>query len=591
MQAFENDDAVVGVAEEDRFDPSLLYPKRSKTRVHFDAFPMGRWEVVWLGDVGYHSRRMLYSQPTVTVVLASLDEPSTRLSEIKLPVAQLFAAYLGSVWDDKVRTDEMSVDAERRNIVLATGQAIPCAVGVGLEEELNGEFMLPFEDFPHHRGHTKSWCLRVARSEAIYIFPALELIRFYFGSSGSLLKQVFSPGLDVNRLATETSLHDGLAKVTLSHDMPSVSASDIARISFDKVAQAAAKLVGASLQSASSVDSYGKLYPKAAFPFSGRTELSVVGALIQAQSSKPRFLVQRIVSCSAPFPFKRLEYVASNQSKKQGIQSSGPHAEKEQNGKAQVVAKRRTSGPLANAEPKKSKATQNLILEPEARFVDLVRKPVCRVNGAAARQVLLSHLPPVAFGSTGDGTGSSDGVRCDVTLEKDQRKLLWKFECPSKAWRPFFLFLKWLAVRPLVEHLCFVPLDSRQAEPHFRALPELVDEDGVMLDETVHAQGEPRLACLVNVLIAGENIALLSLSPRQAESSVDFMFVQRFSFSRGCALPEVAMVLTQRLPCLSVILPSDTENDFLVAEEVLTSHTKCDRRLPFATPKLCLGQL
>ena len=572
MQAFENDEALVGKAEEEgRFDPSLLYPKRSKTRVHFDAFPTGRWEVVWLGDVGYHSRHTMYSQPTVTIVLASLDEQAPRLSEIKLPVAQLFAAYLGSVWDDKVRTDEMSINTERRSIVLATGQAIPCAVGIGLEEELNGAFMLPFEDFPHHRGHTKSWCLRVALSEAIYVFPALELIRFYFGSSGSLLKQVFSPGLDVNRLATETSLHDGLAKVTLSHDMPSVSASDIARISFDKVAQAAAKLVGASLQSASSVDSYGKLYPRAAFPFSGRTELSVVGALIQAQSSKPRFLVQRIVSCSAPFPFKRLEYVASNQSKKQGIQSSGPHAEKEQNGKAQVAAKRRTSGPLANAEPKKSKATQNLILEPEARFVDLVRKPVCRVDGAAARHVLLSHLPPVAFGSTGDGTRASEGVRCDLTLDKDQRKMLWKFECPSKAWRPFFLFLKWLAGRPLVEHLSFVSIDSRQAEPHHWALPELVDEDGVMLDETVHLHGVPRLVSLVNVSIGGNNIALMSLSPRQMSDSVVFKFVPGFSFSKGCAMPEVAAILTCRLQSVAVTLCPDpaAKNDFLHAAEAL----------------------
>lgn len=578
MQAFERDEAAIGIEENQaRFDPSLLFPKRNKAAVHFDAFPMGRWEVVWLGDVGYHSRRMMYSQPTVTVVLASLDEQSSRLSEIKLPVAQLFAVYLGSVWHDKVRTDEMSVHAERRSVVLTTRQAIPCAVGVGLEDELNGGFMLPFEDFSYHREHTKSWCLRVNLSEAIYIFPALELIRFYFGSSGSLLKQVFSPGLDVNRLATDTSLLEGAAKLTLSHDMPSVSASDIARICFDQVAQISARLVGASLQAASSVDSYGKLYPRATFPFSGRTELSIVGALVQGQSGKPRFLVQRIVTCSAPFPFKRLEYVASNPNKRLGAPRAGARADvgKATNGTAQVAAKRSTSGPLVNTEPKKSKATQHLVLETEARFVDLVRKPVCRLDGEAARQVLLSHLPPVAFGSTGDGTASSNGLRCDLTLEKDQRKLLWKFECPSKAWRPFFLFLRWLAGRPLVEHLCFVPLDSRQAKPHFRALPELVDEDGVMLDETVHVQGEPRLACLVNVLIAGEKIALLSLSPRQTSDPVVFTCVRGLSFSKGCAMPEVAAILAYRLQSVAITLRPDaaTENDFLPAAEAIAACT------------------
>lgn len=570
MQAFKRDEAAVGIEmNQGRFDPSLLFPKRSKAPVHFDAFPMGRWEVVWLGDVGYHSRRMMYSQPTVTVVLASLDEQSSRLSEIKLPVAQLFAVYLGSVWHDKVRTDEMSVNAECRSVVLTTRQAIPCAVGVGLEDELNGDFMLPFEDFSHHREHTKSWCLRVNLSEAIYIFPALELIRFYFGSSGSLLKQVFSPGLDVNRLATDTSLLEGAAKLTLSHDMPSVSASDIARICFDQVARVSARLVGASLQAASSVDSYGKLYPRATFPFSGRTELSIVGALVQGQSGKPRFLVQRIVSCSAPFPFKRLEYVASNPSKKREARSSASHAEKEQQGKAQIAAKRSTSGPLANAEPKKSKATQTLVLETEARFVDLVRKPICRVDGAAARQVLLSHLPPVAFGSTGDGTVSSDGARCDLTLDKDQRKLLWKFECASEVWLPFFIFLRWLADRPMVEHLSFVPLDPRQAKPHFRALPELIDQDGVMLDETLYVKGGPRLACLVNLQIAGQKIAILSLSPKPTENAVGFIFVKGFSFSEGRALAEVAMLLTERAPSAAIIWPTNsvTEKEYLLAEE------------------------
>lgn len=581
MEALEGDETVGSLGtKKAQFDPSTLFPKRSKAAVHFDAFPMGRWEVVWLGDVGYHSRHMLYSQPTVTVVLASLDEQTSEICEIKLPVAQLFAVYLGSVWHDKVRTDETSIDAERRTIVLTTRQAIPCAVGVGLEDELNGGFMLPFEDFAHHREHTKSWCLRVRLPEAIYIFPSLELIRFYFGSSGSLLKQVFSPGLDINRLATERSLHEGSAKVTLSYDMPSVSASDIARICFDKVAQEAARLVGTSLQAASSADSYGKLYPRAAFPFSGRTELCVVGVMVRAQSNKPRFLVQRIVSCSAPFPFKRLEYVASNQSKKQDARSSATHTEKEQQRKAQIAAKRGTSGPLSNAEPKKSKATQNVALATEIRFVDLVRKPICRVDGASARQVLLSHLPPVAFGSTGDGTVSSNGARCDLTLEKDQRKLLWKFKSPSKDWRPFFLFLRWLAGRPQVEHICFVPLDSRQAEPHYRALPELVDEDGVVLDETVHVQGTPRLACLVNVRMAGGGVAMLSLSPRQLSDPITFMVIPDFSFSQGCALSEIAAILTNRVPSFATALHQDaaTESDFLPAEETLSLRSQTASR-------------
>jgi hypothetical protein len=574
MEALEGDEPVGSLGtKKAQFDPSTLFPKRSNAAVHFDAFPMGRWEVVWLGDVGYHSRHMMYSQPTVTVVLAPLDDQSSGNCEIKLPVAQLFAVYLGSIWHDKIRTDETSVDAERRTIVLTTRQAVPCAVGVGLEDELSGGFMLPFEDFAHHREHTKSWCLRVKLPEAIYIFPALELIRFYFGSSGSLLKQVFSPGLDINRLATERSLHEGSAKVTLSYDMPYVSASDIARICFDKVAQDAARLVGTSLQAASSVNSYGKLYPRAAFPFSGRTELSVAGVLIQTQSGKPRFLVQRIISCSAAFPFKRLDYVASNQSKRHGSQKLGKTAKAESSDKAQAMAKRNTSGPLANSEPRKSKSTQHLLLEPEARFIDLLRKPVSRVDGEAARQVLLLHLPPSTLGSTGDGASSAGPLRCDLTLEKDHRQRMWRFKSPVESWKPFFHFLSWLAGRSWIEHLCFVPIDSRQAHPHFRAIPEIIDEDGVLLNETLTIQGIPRMASLVNIVAEGRKAALLCLSPRHPDNIENLILIHEFSFSAGGALPELASVLTEQIPihCITTPLATMTESDFATIGEAIRS--------------------
>lgn len=548
MEALEGDetDGSLGT-KKTQFDPSTLFPKRSKAAVHFDAFPMGRWEVVWLGDVGYHSRHMMYSQPTVTVVLASLDEQTSEICEIKLPVAQLFAVYLGSVWHDKVRTDETSVDAERRTIVLTARQAIPCAVGVGLEDELNGGFMLPFEDFAHHREHTKSWCLRVKLPEAIYIFPALELIRFYFGSSGSLLKQVFSPGLDINRLATERSLHEGAAKVTLAYDMPSVSASDIARICFDKVAQEAARLVGRSLQAASAVDSYGKLYPRAAFPFSGRTELRILGVMVRAQSNTPRFVVQRIVSCSAPFPFKRLDYVASSQSKRQRLQKLDKMGEAGNRENTPTLRKRSTSAPITNAEPKRSTNSDQLLLQPEARFVDLMKKPVSRVDGQVSRQVLLSHLAPLKFGSTGNGIASSRAQRCDLTLEKDYRMFLWRLKSPTESWKPFFLFLNWLASRPWIVHLSFAPIDVRQANPHYRELPELVDADGVLLHETMATHGAPRLASLVNIGIEQETLALLSLSPRNASDSVSFWAIGRFSFNENCALSSIAAILANQI--------------------------------------------
>ena len=528
------------------FDPSLLFPgRRTPTAVHFDAFPMGRWEVAWLGNVGFPQRHAMFSQPTVTVVLRSLDDRSCAPTEIQVPIAQLFALYLGSIWQDKVRTDECSDVSESREISFLSDRAISCAVGVGLEDELNGQFMLPFSDFPYHSGHTKGWCLRVQMPRAIYVFPALELIRFYFGSSGSLLKHVFNPGFKVERVATENGLIDGLGKVTLAHDIPAASATDVARIAFDPRALAAARLVGFSLQAAAALDAYGKLYPKAALPFFGRTDMKVLGIPVQAQSALPRFVVQRIVSCGAAFPFQRLQFVASGTTKKRFEPKTGPATSESTSPHPPKAAVRRTTGPLVNSEPKRAASTQRMPLEHGNRFPDLSRKPVSRVDGDSARQVQLSHLPPVDFGSSGEGKSSAEGKRCDPTVNADQRKALWKFKSPLANWESYFLFLRWLAHQPWVGHLCFAPIDSRQAQPHYCALPELIDDDGVLIEGTLLRHGKQRLASAVNLLVDGQPIAIFSISPALESGDIALDVLTDFAFTAGGGLPAVAAILTK----------------------------------------------
>jgi hypothetical protein len=532
-------------AAEKVFDPSLLSPKRkAPTPIHFDAFPTGRWEVVWLGDVSFRLRHRMHSQPTVSAVLRSLDMDDCRITEIQVPIAQLFALHLGSIWQDKVRQDECSQAIERRDISFGSERAIPCSVGVTLEDELNGIFMLPFSEFHYHSNHTKGWCLRVAMPRAIYIFPALELIRFYFGSSGSLLKHVFNPGFGLPRIASQVQLNSGLAKVTLAHDIPATSAADVARIAFDPRASAFAKLIGSSLQAASATDANAKLYPRATLPFSGRTEMKVIGIPVQPESITPRFVVQRIISCSAAFPFKELQYVASGQVKKRVEHVPAIQQTACGDPVSNLIRIRSAPGVLTNTEPKKSKATQRLAFEDENRFPDLSRKPVSRVDGEMPRQVQISHLPPVAFGSTGDGNSTSHGLRCEPTLITDQRKLLWKFKTPSAEWASFFSLIGWLSDQTSVEHLCFVPIDSRQAQPHYCTLPELIDEDGVLINDTLNVDGRHRLASAVNMFIAGRPVALLSLAPTTMCNSIAVMVLVNYSFVSGGALPAVAAALT-----------------------------------------------
>jgi hypothetical protein len=87
---------------------------------------------------------------------------------------------------------ELVVDSSTTTIVKA-----------GLSPQENG-FLLPLEEHPWHRQNTQSYCLAVNLPDnRKMIIPCYELIRFYFGSSSSLLIQFFQPPLKHDRLYTD----------------------------------------------------------------------------------------------------------------------------------------------------------------------------------------------------------------------------------------------------------------------------------------------------------------------------------------------------------------------------------------------------
>lgn len=501
-----------------QFDPDLLSPRKQRRSVRFDAFPEGSWEVVWLGDVGFHTRRRTFSQPTVKVVLRALDQAVAKTVEIEVPVAQLFALHLGSIWRDKVRTEEQVCEVDQREVLVHGGSATQCMAGVMLEDG-SETFMLPFKEHPYHAQHTKSWCVRVETKEALFVFPALELIRFYFGSSGALLKKVFRPTLEIAELATASHMEKGVATITLANDIPSASASDVARIVFDKAAQAAALLVGRSLLGASSTAAGARLYPRAVFPFKQVAQLQVVGRTIP--SRKETFVVQRILSCAARFPFNELKFVASTKERRAATSSSDRTSTGDKQGKVEHAYSAGPVGTLRNDEPSVRTALKVVAGETTARFPDLLRKSRTRIDGETQRLVRVKDLPQSSFDATGRGTSSGEGRRADLTSAADDRAHLWHLKSPTPAWAPFFELVNDLSREPWVDKLSFVPLDSRQARRHYSRLPDFVDPDGVLLNRSVR-DGSPQgdLLSLVNLEAKGTYAVLASLCPTSREAHV-----------------------------------------------------------------------
>lgn len=479
---------------------------------------MGRWRIVWLGDIAYQEPAR--TQPSITVVLESIGgQGFARVTETRVPIAQLFALRLGSVWHDKVLTDE--VDAERTSLRVRfkTWNASTRPAGASVPDGAGESFLLPFETHPFHRDHTKSSCLTVEVDGRVVIFPAIELIRFYFGSSGSLLHKLFSANFEPGMLAERFSINERRkASVILADDVAAASAQDVARIVLNEHAGAAARLISRSLVAGrAGAREDVKVYVKAAFPFAGDADLAIEGLEIPVAGGLPRFLAHELVQCRARFPFSALEYVASSRRR-----SSSPLRESEiqtdgSTDSPRRVASRRATGRIESREPRAT-STQQIRADSRGRFPDLESKAVWRSAMEVPERVDVRPLSVAPYDSTGRGTATGEGKRVELAGGEGVGGKLAVLESPCVRWAPYFQFLAMLVAQKWVEDLEFVRLDPNQEIDHYGEIPvEFAGGASAVFVPATCEQGcgddATRWASLVNVRVGGVVSAIVSISP------------------------------------------------------------------------------
>lgn len=480
---------------------------------------MGRWRIAWLGDVAYHEPAR--TQPSIAVVLQSLDMPSIgRVTEARVPIAQLFALRLGSVWQDGVLTDDVDAQCITRQVDFKTWKVSTRPAGASVSDASGASFLLPFEAHSFHRDHTKTSCLTVEADGRILIFPAMELIRFYFGSSGSLLRRLFSANFEPNVLAERCSMDERRkASLILADDIAGASAQDVARILLNEHAGAAARLISRSLvagRAGGRADE--KVYARTAFPFSGQADLTVEGVDLLVSNGPPRFLVQRLVQCRARFPFSALEYVAASRRSGTSHLRASEAGANGSNAPRRSVQARRPAGTVESREPR-SASTRQMRTDSRGRFPDLDSKRVWR---SAVDEELdhsgLRGLSTAPYDSTGRGMASADGKRIDLTQDAGARDKLAVLDSPSERWLPYFQFVAALAVQEWVEELVFVRLDPRQEAEHYVRISATshgsLTKAGATLGDDSHRDREPAWASFVNVRVGGVVSSIASISPR-----------------------------------------------------------------------------
>lgn len=506
-----------------------------------DAF----WRIDWFGEVAYPDRYTRRKHPSVLVYLSKVTEHSFRAdpavlqnpnstapaksqTRIWVSVGTLVILRIGDIWHRQ--TLFMSPDYARETFKkLSVGRTTTDFIKAGLNPDRAG-FLIPISEHPWHMNATHSYCLMVNLPDGRrLIIPCVELIRFYFGSSSTLLRQIFSTQLKRQNLFSEDRYdhRSGLLTFKLCRGMSGRSASDIGRIRMDPVAWRAAAMVSTSMLKAKSTGE--PAFIQSFFPFEGTTFLNVSGKWLSHQGEADQtFLVYGINSCSHAFPFKSLRYVTPDT----GTKPQYTHHQQRPNDKSEITGSSRDkkNQPLVEKDPSSELQGKTKPVYQRERFPDLRRKPVWKERVLSFREWLAKKARAskgcaVEAGAIGDG-GSSSRLRPTELEALCQKNNLPKQPPPE--------FVK----RPLEELLTLGPLDIQlltASDEDGWTIPVglMVSEDGVIADQLFINSGPNsqrlRRACAMTIQDGRTQYGMVIL-----ENSPEFTRVYSLSETSAC---------------------------------------------------------
>lgn len=374
----------------------------------------GTWRIDWFGDVAYPDLNTRQSQPSVAVQFSQQLSPSGEINKREewLPIGLLPFLKVGDLWQHGQATGEttapsreifshLAINHESTRFYKAGGR--PDLKVHGLQGAIH--YWLPLDQHPWHLEHTHANCVVITVSQELQILvPCMELIRFYFGSSSSLLSILFRPMLSRTSLVRQyIKRSDDSVFLRLAEGISGASAADVARIIYSPVAWRAATQIGQSALQCSSMGE--QIYPKCGFPFEGITNLSVAGQWLSRYGSKRKtFVVYEILSCSHEFPFKSIRYVTTVNSDKlkPSDVANRPNAQKSKRNDDNTIS-------LTDSDPDEKRQTRHVqFISASSRFPDLETKTIFRnPSFSIPKDQPYSAAPPGAFsvGATGQGKG------------------------------------------------------------------------------------------------------------------------------------------------------------------------------------------
>lgn len=397
------------------------------------------WRIDWIGQ--FNLNPLARSEPTIQLVVtpylgeeinpdnltykASYDYEKTRV--VELGIGQLPPLTIGSfVRDKKVVA---TPDYTTRTFDLNFGGATTQLVRADAEYHVRGRSYryIPQSYYPLPAGMEATMILVVERQVtddsdvSKVLFPCGELVRFYFGTSTSLLKEVVKGGLDIGANTIYNPeltgwRQDGSAQVQLRRGIKDEDAPVAARIGLSTYAQCVTRHIHASIER-NSANGLGYI-PEVLPPFYGHSTMRLHGKLVKS-GRYWHLLVFWIESCSAPFPFEQLWWARDNDGRKRGPDDPDrPEAWKDTTKAVRHTPEDEADEPevRSDAEPSLDREKTEVRLN-SPRFTDLLNKEIEK-DEKLDNHYRSARPPKFVTEGQVEGFGTADGTFGDTPLDR-----------------------------------------------------------------------------------------------------------------------------------------------------------------------------
>lgn len=396
------------------------------------------WRVDWFG--GVERNQMVPTEPKIQLIISPLLEGVTDYAAssavnheerrtISIGVGQLPLVTIGSLWLNR----RCLVETAGKDKIFHNLSITPDTVRlIKSDAKVDGQPLI-LKRFHQIGPGLAANCLAIKWRDDPYgiIVPIAEIIRFYYATSTDLAKAIFAGdfrhdlGSIVNPAECAFIEQDKRSLLKLRKEFADADAWIIGRILNNQEAFAGATLVHDSMIK-EAVQNKPRLYPEAALPFIGSTNLRArVKPMRTPDDSGWRYIVFALEHCTGPFPFNAITCDRDNSNlRPEKSEDDLPDDQKKPAFPAKPDSgKNITDGELQSDNEPSNNVQSAVVTLPEDRFgalssmeLEKPEKEMCHYISADTVRPLA--LPTDVLG-TGDGTYSHNEVT-PTTVETER---------------------------------------------------------------------------------------------------------------------------------------------------------------------------